>query len=963
MLRLEEVQFVNWGPLRPDTVPFMTHAVNLITGTNGSAKTCFVNGIKVLLGVRFPKESAPREYIFNPIALHLAEEIPAADRAILRGTFLNPFAKGGHRVFEYEGSEFQHCEHVTVVCVVQHEFVRYRILPNHVCWQDPISRSLEQFFEENPLGGQKWKGPQLYDQSLSRLGVSQAMRGVLALPQGETGEILKRSPAELLKAILQLTGKQEIIDAYVEERKKFEQAQAKYRETNQALALEKSGLEQRRRDAEKYEEWNSYRLERDKLRDVLVPAAEYRDLVVERSRLQGIFNGIHETVRTYSEALRGKEEQELPGKAKELEDLRTTAQQIRAARDSAERRYSRLQRVHGNLESGSLTATQAYKRALDLIRGRSVSDLSLASKDAAKRWRTTRRVLDEVETEIVALQQEAELLRSGHAAAPPEVREFRSALVASGIETLLVADVLEPAGLPARQIEAALGDAVWALVIPESEFSRAAAMAEDAQYPFPLARVGSGHPAAVLAATRGPDEVLALLADLDIPATANIGVNGLGQTGASADGFFQLPSMVQLRAPAAARIGAGARAERLRQIGVRLLAAEEEHAALMAKEAVDAKASRELAEAMELLPQLEDLCSVSDHLASRTLLATSLRGEAQRIHKQRQALTEQLAGSEGRLDNEVQQLKKQIEKDRSDLGRYRGQLEAAQTALSGARAAVEAMSPSDTQREVFQAAINGSEAAELRPTDELKRKLKEKEDLVSNEERFPQHLRTDQVLSDRDEQVEVVRRADEALESVAKDMEAHQNEVDRARQAYDNNVGATIRLLNSRFAEICQSANVIGELHRLTGDVRGEYGLDVRVAHKAGERPISYQRRNFHSGGQTVKIAILLLLAAMSMGDEGSAEMLIMDEPIAHMSVENADQVAEVIVGLKDRAQFILAMPTNAETLRVDWAEWQISLLARQPGEPRSPVPQILSELKVDLATRFESPQLQLETA
>ncbi len=273
-----------------------------------------------------------------------------------------------------------------------------------------------------------------------------------------------------------------------------------------------------------------------------------------------------------------------------------------------------------------------------------------------------------------------------------------------------------------------------------------------------------------------------------------------------------------------------------------------------------------------------------------------------------------------------------------------------------AQEAVDAIALSDIQRQAFL-------QRGLEPTAELHRRMERVERLVNDEDRYPTYLRTDQVLADRDEQHDVVQRAEKTLGTVEQDMVEHQNEVDRAREQYDNNVNAIVRLLDSRFREVCQSAGIQGELHRISGDSRGEYGLDVRAAHKPGDRAISYQRRNFHSGGQTVKIAILLLLAAMSMGEEGSAEMLIMDEPIAHMSVENADQIAEVITSLKDRAQFILAMPTNAETLRVHWAEWQISLLAREPGQLRAPQPQILSNLDVDTEARFASPQLALQTA
>jgi len=51
MPRIEEVQFVHWGSLRPDPVPVLTDGINVATGPNGSGKTCLLDGIKLLLGV------------------------------------------------------------------------------------------------------------------------------------------------------------------------------------------------------------------------------------------------------------------------------------------------------------------------------------------------------------------------------------------------------------------------------------------------------------------------------------------------------------------------------------------------------------------------------------------------------------------------------------------------------------------------------------------------------------------------------------------------------------------------------------------------------------------------------------------------------------------------------------------------------------------------------------------------
>ena len=957
MLRLEEVQFINWGPLRPDTVPFVTHDINLITGTNGSAKTCFLNGIKVILGVSLPKGSEAREWIFNPLALaDINEAVAPADQALLRGTFCNPIAPGGHRFFSWEGGEFELAEHATVVCVVRRDGIRYRILPGRARWEEPLGLSVPRFLEQNPLGGQKWKGPRTYDTALSRMGVSQAMRGVLALPQGETGEILNETPAGLLRKILQLTGKQEIIDAYAEERKKFEQAEAKYRDTAKNLELEKATLERRKRDAEKYDEWIEHKQEYEHLRDVLIPAAKYRDAGRERDLRVRELEGLEQTIKTKGTDLQAKQ-QALPASRAELEAAEQDLVTVKRGRDSAGRRLRRLEGVVARFQTAAKTAKISYDRALELVAARGVSELASARSQAEREWKRSARALEMLELAIEQLNGEAEALRAGHAAAPVAVQEFRRALAGAGVESLLVADVLEPAAAPARQIEAALGDAVWALVVAPSEFRRTVIAAREAEYSYPIACAGSGHPAAVLAGARGPEEVLALLADLDVESVPDVGGPGNGQRGAGADGFFHLPSLAQLRAPATPRIGGAARAARLAEIERRLPLAQEERDGL-ARTVVDAAEQlRDLDEALRLQPELDILRGVAERLAGRAEQAQLARDEAEALHSERSKRADELSPTVGRRCAEVEQLEKQIAQAFSELASFQNQLPGRRQAAGVAQAVADAFTLTEAQR----AAAEDTE--KLGTTSDLERGCQRAERKVNDEERYPLEIRTEQVLGQRDEQREIVNHAEAALSGVGKDMEGLRAEMDRAREAYDANVNATIRLLDTKFRDVCASAGVVGELRRVAGEGRGEYGLDVLAAHKPGEKPISYQRKNFHSGGQTVKIAILLLLAAMSMGDEGSAEMLIMDEPIAHMSVENADQIAEVIVSLKDKAQFILAMPTNAETLRVDWAEWQISLFGRKPGQARSEPPQILSSLDVDLEARFRSPQLVMQTA
>lgn len=956
MLRLEEIQFINWGPLRTDAVPFMTHDINLVTGSNGSAKTCFVNGIKVLLGVSLPKGSEAREWIFNPVALaDIDENMTAAEQAWLRGTFCNPRVRGGHRFFAWEGDEFEVAEHATVVCVVRRDSIRYRILPGRVQWQEPIAASLSRFQEEHPLAGVRWKGPRIYDDALSRMGVSRAMRGVLALPQGETGELLNESPSGLLRKILQLTGKQSIIDAYTEERKKFEQAEVKFKETSRSLEMERLALDRLDRDAQRYLEWRSDQVEYERLRDVFVPAAAYRDAVRLRDSRANDLEGLEETISNKDAELAGKRDQ-LPVCSAELQRRQSERSDLMRRRDTAARGLRRVDRIVTRVQADAEQAAASRQHAVALVAGRSADQLEAERGLAGREWRRCNRAQELVDQEVEALATEAAALRAGRAAAPAAVLQFRDRLAAIGVDSTLLADVLEPADTPARQIEAALGDAVWALVVSAADFGRAVRAARDEEYGYPIARAGSGHPVAVLAGVHGPDHLAALLVDLDVPAARDVGVDDYGIRGAGADGFFHLPSLAQLRAPAAPRIGAQARAARLAEIERRLPRVEEERRITAGAATAAAARLRELDEALGLLVQMAALGTEVRRLHTHLERARDVQARMGVLQAERTARVDELGPVVGQLETTVSQLRDQIDVAEAQLVSLRSQVTARQAAVIAAEESIQLLAPTPEQ-------LEAASDEQLGSSDDLRSQSEKAERRANDEGRYPRDIRSESVLGQREDQRETVSRADEALGGVGRDMEALRRHMDRAREAYDDNVNATISALNTKFREVCESAGVVGELRRVAGDGRGEYGLDVLAAHKRGERPLSYQKRNFHSGGQTVKIAILLLLSAMSMGDEGSAEMLIMDEPIAHMSAENADQIAQVIVDLKDKAQFILAMPTNAETLRVHWAAWQIALLSRRPGEPRSESAQIMTSLTVDLEARFRPPQLALRTA
>jgi chromosome segregation ATPase len=321
---------------------------------------------------------------------------------------------------------------------------------------------------------------------------------------------------------------------------------------------------------------------------------------------------------------------------------------------------------------------------------------------------------------------------------------------------------------------------------------------------------------------------------------------------------------------------------------------------------------------------------INELTAARERAATALK--AQREHAA--AVTRELAKSGpelGRLREEVKakrDLRTNAENRRADL-EPRVQTQSAQIRAVEEELARQPLTPE-------QAALG-----DLPPIEALEHELEQV--VLPRLDDFSDEERSRLAPIQRDDQALAVSEAEEYLAGRDKVVKQAEDELERARKRYDEHIRQTMQALNRSFKEICEQAGMEGEIKlEPSPSVEGEWSLDVRVAHTPGEPKRPYQSRE-HSGGQRAKISILLLLAAMSI--EGSADLLIMDEHIAHLDSQNIDYVAEVMAALKGKVQFLLATPTNAEAGRLTWCDHQLAFLPRPMGEPYSPPIRLFTRL------------------
>ena len=277
MPRIEEVQLVHWGSLRPDPIPLLVDGINVATGPNGSGKTCFLDGIKLLLGVTsFAPGRSSHRYIFDG-----GPGGEPAQRAFLRATFSNPVLPGrDERLFAAADERLRDADRVSVVCLVTHDSRRYLVLPGLHRWgfEQPLADDLEAFLAANPEEG--WLGPRLYDELLDRTGITRALREVLALPQGAIDRTMDERPAGLLAKLLELTGERVLLDEVEAQRERAGDARDAYLEAVEAARVEQDRLGALAGQAARHQEWAGLRERLDLLRDLARPAAEHRDVAV-----------------------------------------------------------------------------------------------------------------------------------------------------------------------------------------------------------------------------------------------------------------------------------------------------------------------------------------------------------------------------------------------------------------------------------------------------------------------------------------------------------------------------------------------------------------------------------------------------------------------------------------------------------------------------------------------------------
>ena len=925
MPQVEQIQVYYWGSLRADPIDLAVDGINVATGPNGSGKTTSLDALKLIFGVS-DLSRRPADYIYDGGG---EEGVERAGRALVKAIFANPEGPGRTgRAFAAAGRGCESSAHVTAICEVTRDGKRrYAILPGARIWgHNGADLEAEINSLRTEITGSQWLNPRAWTELLARAGVSKALLGVISVKQGETDKTIEGSPEALLRRVLELTGKQETLDEFRQAKADLAEARRNYDDVYERLASERNHLKALTLQARQHEEFVERARQRQWIEDTGLPAATRIAKTAARSNLANERDGQATTLerrRAEQASLRDS----IPGLERQSKELEGEADRLRERDQEARSAHAAAAEACAQART-EVNARQALIDAARALVGEEELDHELAEarQDAAARARDE---LASAERERERLSAEIADLEAGRPARPALLDEFREALRESGIESELVAENLEVPNAIAA--EAVLGPGVWGLLVDDEHLDAAIAMARERGYRLPIIAAAPGAPGGALSGASGLKGAGGYLAEVDLP---------FGDPGVGEDGVVRGKTWAAFRAPERPVLGHRARAARLA-------------AAKARAEEIDG-----------LLPSLRERADVAQHTALAIAQAVPAAAEINDLREALLAAEARLTGARQINDQtagELQAIDRRIGRIESELGTQREQLVAVEREVNARTPQIETydrrLAELDVELDALPDIPDDLDISMLGTVETLTHELERTTELLADDRRFPEEVRSELILAHQDAQQRKVEEVGEMLEGRREDLDKVAAEVQRARERYDQHIRQVVGLLAKRFREVCDQADMEGDIELRPGETEGEFGIDVKVAHVRGEPKRSY-RSSAHSSGQRAKISLLILLAAMGL--EGSADLLIMDEHAAHLDSRNIDAVAEVMNALKHRVQFILATPTNAEAGRLQWCDHQFAFYPRSAGQPFAPPVRIFTRRPLEDERYAEMGQLAI---
>lgn len=928
MFKILRLSFSNWDCWRPVSVP-LDEAIVMLAGPNGSGKTTFLDGIRIILNApRLSTKRRRNKYMKDKRKMTMVSALVS-----------NYDAQGGRPFLCLNIHE----DVVTLACVLVPTNTgvdsRYIIIPGDASFQE-----IQAAYQAG-----KTYQPGEYSDILFKAGVSRSLLSILAIEQGETNKLCERSPQELFSYVMQIKGQRQVFERYSEAKDGYHRALAELEEQNKRLTIEQAALSKLERQKQEYDVFVDKQKQLEQYKTQLLPMAEYKEALGELKRLgPDLENGQQRLEALKADQTKLKEffAKEIVAKeelTKAFAETRDRERALEIDRQGVAGDGRALDQAIGRLEGMKQVAERVMEEDMEALE----ADMEVA-EEAVGQARAQLNSLEEQKRELMGVLAS---LQKGQVVYPPFVRDMRETLAHSDIPATLVAEALEVTD-PRWQVavESIVGGDRFNWIVNAEHHLGAMEVARRAKYRHymvepareqpPVARQGSALSMVKVLDKRVPRWILDKLNDTALVDDVNAGKASLGKFNAAitVDGYKvdrRGGIFIGVR-PGECYLGQMGVVSRAKEGISRLEELEEE-----SKEVKQTLSlyTRELAERRQTILDQQ-----------KRIEWEAKRPEYEQIVAQRDAWQTRLSGIEGELkllrEMMVMQGQKLSAADR-DAQQAENELARGQREIDGLAASLANRGPQlkSIQQTIQKMEMTMPEAArtpealkQVPVPDVVRLRIQE---MGRELEMYPGCQESSIVLL-YEKQAENVHAQESFVTRRFSEVQSGEDELKACRQSY-------IRLVEQVLAEYRENAlalaakasiNLHMELPKLSAEDDGieKAGLIVQVAYDGKDlRPLSDPDL---SGGQKVIVSLLLLMALVD-GDGGAngPGFFILDEPFAHLSVERIDEVGDFLKN--SRAQFILTTPTTHNHNVFNPAKLTITLFKKPHNETQAPPPVI----------------------
>ena len=925
MFKILRLSFSNWDCWRPVSVP-LDEPIVMLAGPNGSGKTTFLDGIRIILNApRLSTKRRRNKYMRDKRQMTVVSAL------------VSNYESGAGRPFRCLNIQD---DLVTLACVLLPAAggveSRYIILPGDAPFTD-----IQSAYTQNQV-----LGPGEYSDILFKAGVSRSLLSILAIEQGETNKLCERSPHELFTYVMQIKGQRQVFDRYQEAKESYHRALADLEEQTKRLGAEQASLERLERQKREYDIFVDRHKQVAHYRTTLLPLAEYKDVLADLKRLgPDLENGQQrlEALKADQEALKAFHAKEIDAKARltaELHAAREQGQTLDTERKSLSGEGRELDQAIGRMEGARLVAERVPEEDMDSLQ----ADVEVA-EEAVGEARARLNRLEEQRRELMGVLAS---LQKGQVVYPPFVSGMRETLHSADIPATLVAEALEVVDQRWQvAVESVVGGDRFNWIVNPQHHIGALELARRGRYRHYMcepnreqpiaARAGSALAAVKVLDSRVPRWILDRLNDTALVEDVEAAKAAIGrfQAAITPDGYKvdrRGGIFIGVR-PGECYMGQMGVASRAQEGLRRLEELEEESKEIKRDVQLYAK---ELGERRQ---------AVSDQ--EKRLEWEKLRPEYEATVARREAWQTTGAHIEAQLkaaqDAIIAKAQAAANADRdasqaeNDLARLQREIDslAQQIASRGPQLAALETTRRRLEGEIPEAARTPEALSGVPLPDVVRLRIHEMEAELGHYAGCSDAS----IITLWEKQLQNVQAQETFVTRRLKEVNEGETELKACRTSYIRLVEQVLGDYRDNAMRLAEKANIRLhiELPKFSPEDDGieKAGVHVQVAYDGKDlRPLSDPDL---SGGQKVIVSLLLLMA-LTDGDGGAGPgFFILDEPFAHLSVERIDEVGDFLKA--SRAQFILTTPTTHNHNVFNPAKLTITLFKKPHHEPLAPPP------------------------